>query len=349
MPVDNVPIYFTACRYMLHAPVLQQITDSGEVRIVPLNPLPEGVDLSEHVNLPELFELSQDSSLLKGVYECSHLPLTRQPMSSLEIPPVLFAELNFEKHPVKCQPKMCLVNWLRARSLEIQLSTPRDVLERHVFTLLRLQQPIAAVPLKPIVGQHDGYFAIRPRTSATGAPEEDHWQMQFVDQMKLLEGITDDVIDRYLGEKRRSRPSIRNRVKKLIDGGFYDIKSIKSRKMEKKVDGTPCILLCINCLSSKTSVMHTVYSVFEDKPDGRYILDVSSCSCKKGEWFCSHSIAFLYLVGIVQRCVETESQLLENYCNNPLLVQGVLMLIENIVVTDKFKYQWSQRKQQRNA
>ena len=156
-------------------------------------------------------------------------------------------------------------------------------------------------------------------------------------QFKSFEPITDDVIDRHLGDQRLSRPSIRNRVKKLFDGGFYEIKSIKTRKMESKENGVPCILVCVNCLSSKTSVMHTVYAVFEDAPGGRYMLDLSSCSCKKGEWFCSHSIGFLYLVGVVQRCVESETQLEKNFRINPLLVQGALLLIENVVVKDAFK------------
>ena len=133
-----------------------------------------------------------------------------------------------------------------------------------------------------------------------GDSSVDHWEIEYVSEAKQFELVTDDVIDRLLGEQRQARPSIRERVKKLIDGGFYEIKSIKLRKMEVKDNGAPCILICINCLSSKTSVMHTVYAVFEDKPNGRYLLDLSSCSCKKGEWFCSHSIGFLHLISIIQ-------------------------------------------------
>ena len=212
-----------------------------------------------------------------------------------------------------------------------------------------MQRPVAAVPLKPIAGQHDGYFAIRPRTSLDDDEEEGHWTSQFVSVFKSFERITDDAIDRHLGAQRQMRPSIRNRVKKLIEGGFYEAKSIKLRRMEAKEDGMPCVLACINCLSSKTSVMHTVYAVFEDKPGGSYKVDLSSCSCKKGEWFCSHSIGFLYLVGIIQRCIVSEAQLLENYRINPLLVQGSLMLIENVVIKDSFKSQRSQRKRQRTS
>ena len=83
-----------------------------------------------------------------------------EPVSSLSAPGPLFADLDFAKDPIQCQPTMCLVNWLRARLLDIPLSTPRNVIERHVRFLLRLQRPVSDAPLQPIVGQHDGYFGI---------------------------------------------------------------------------------------------------------------------------------------------------------------------------------------------
>ena len=348
MPVDHAERYLLARKYILHAPVLQRCQQTGAVLLVPLNPLPDGVDLAEHLEMPELANAMADEQLLEGLYTCSLLPLTREPVSSLDQPGPLFADLDFEKDPVRCQPKMCLVNWLRARSLDIPLGTPRHVIEKHVMFLLRLQRPVSAAPLQPIVGQHDGYFGIRPR-SLPGDASVDHWQTDYVAEAKRCELVTDDVIDRLLGEKRRSRPSIRERVKKLIIGGFYEIQSIKLRKMEIKDNGAPCILFCVNCLSSKTSVMHTVYAVFEDKPGGCYKLDLSSCSCKKGEWFCSHSIGFLHLLGIIQRRIETEDQLLQNYRANPLLLKGSLMLIENVLVADVFKQQKAQRKRRADS
>ena len=46
MPIEHVPKYLAARRYMFHAPVLQQIVDAREVHIVPLSPLPAGLNLS---------------------------------------------------------------------------------------------------------------------------------------------------------------------------------------------------------------------------------------------------------------------------------------------------------------
>ena len=94
--------------------------------------------------------------------------------------------------------------------------------------------------------------------------------------------------------------------------------------------------------------MHTVYAVFEDKPGGKYCMELSSCSCKKGAHFCSHSIGFLHIAAILQQLVESESEFENYYRVNPLLIQGVLMLIENAVAMDTYRKQNAQRKRQQN-
>ena len=91
-----------------------------------------------------------------------------------------------------------------------------------------------------------------------------------------------------------SPPSIREQVERLFEGGHYDPKTITCRIAETKSDGTPCIMFSCKCMSSKSSVMYAITAIFEDATDGRYRLDVSKCSCRKGEYFCSHLIGFLY-------------------------------------------------------
>lgn len=136
------------------------------------------------------------------------------------------------------------------------LHVPPRIQEACLYMLLRLQRLIAAVPPKTITGQHNGYFVIHPRINDDR--KEDGWKTQFVTQFKPLELITDDVIDLHLCEQQRLRPSIQNCVKKLFGGGFYEIKLIKTRNTESKENGMPCVLVYVNCLSLKTSVMHTI-------------------------------------------------------------------------------------------
>ena len=143
-----------------------------------------------------------------------------------------------------------------------------------------------------------------------------------------------------------SRPSIRHRVMNLYRCGHFHPKSIQCRNVESS-NGMNCVLVVCECLSSKTSVVHKVYAVFEDKPDGKYQIDLSSCSCKKGEYFCSHLIGFLYLVSTIQEKVQCQDDIEQFYPLSPLLIQGVLMLIENAVVRDRYRKQNEQRMRQK--
>ena len=350
MPFESHRLYICVRCYMLHAPVLRKCPSSGKITIVPLNPLPDGVNIAECLEMPELRALSSNVQLLESVYKCSVLPMTRGPLEN-KAPPAargcstpcsIFGILDFNMDPVRVQPTICVVNWLRARNIDACLSHPRSEIERLVNCCLDLQKPVSPPMLLPIVGQHDGYFAIRPRSGVSS--EENNWSTIYVDTVKRCEPISDAVVDGLLGEKRRVCPSIRCWVKLLVTGGFYKPKSIKWKKDDSTKDGTPCVLFCINCLSSKTSVLHTVYAVFKDKLDGKYMLDLSSCSCKKGQWFCSHSIGFLYIMAIIQQKVTTEKEFASKYCINPALITGVLMLMKNMLVSDTFRRQKAHRK-----
>ena len=60
MSVEHVDVYLSARRYMYHAPVLRKDPVSGNVLILPLNPLPDGVDLDEYLGIPDLGNLRND-------------------------------------------------------------------------------------------------------------------------------------------------------------------------------------------------------------------------------------------------------------------------------------------------
>lgn len=337
--------YWKAWKYMQYAPVLQYDIDTKEVKIVTLNPLPDDVDdLGEYLGLDDLAALQNDKSLLYDIYHCNVIPVNRKPQSFYKerLASPIFGELDFSV-PISIQPTLCLVNYLRARSIDARLGDARDKIEATVVNCLRVEKQLSATPLKPIAGIYNGFKSIAPRPSDNG--ELDQWCEDCSPTLSMVEFITDDVIDGLLGKLRSNRPSIRRRVKNLVAGGHYDLTSLKRRDVVTRNDGKECVLICCSCLSSKSGTMHTVYAVFEDTPDGKYLIDASSCSCKKGEHFCSHSIGFLYMVRVIQD--NTLDTVKENYRPNPKLVQDNLMLIENAVVGDKFKQQNAQRKRRR--
>lgn len=338
-------VYWNSRKYMLHAPVLQYEEVTGQAIIVPLNPLPDGVvDLGEYLGLDDLATLQDDKPLLLNIYHCRVIPIERKPLNFYEdrLSSAIFGELHFSEDPVKIQPTLCLVNFLRARSLDARMDDGRDKIEDAVGRCIRVNKRQSSLPLRPVAGVHDGFKKIAARQADN---EFDIWNHDCSTFASKLERIDDDVIDRLLGKSRKCRPSIRHRVANLVRGGHYDIASIKCRNVAIKSNGNKCVLICCDCLSSKSSTFHTVYAVFEDEEGGKYQLDASSCSCKKGEYFCSHSIGFLYVMRLLQHWPQTEVK--KNYRVNPKLIQSELMLIENSLIGDKFKQQNSQRKRQR--
>jgi len=62
------------------------------------------------------------------------------------------------------------------------------------------------------------------------------------------------------------------------------------------------------------------------------------------EYLCSHSIGLLIIILILQQKVATQEEFEENYRISPLMVQGCIILIENVMVLDRFRMQCSQRR-----
>ena len=165
------------------------------------------------------------------------MPLERKPYlerATIELCLILFLDLDFTQQPVKAQPKLCLVNYLRARRLEAHLANPREQIEKAVAQCRHIGKPVQSPPLPPIAGQHDGFIAIKTQV---GDNEYDNWNRNYCDLAKKLKPIDYDVVDGLLGEKRVDRPAIRKRVQRLFNGGFYDPKSIKCKNVESKADG----------------------------------------------------------------------------------------------------------------
>ena len=80
--------------------------------------------------------------------------------------------------------------------------------------------------------------------------------------------------------------------------------------------------------------MHAVTAIFEDKSNGKYRVDESNCSCKKGEHFCSHLIGLLFLLNTIQQAMKldpphSQEQFEQFYRVSPNCVQS---LIKNVAL-----------------
>lgn len=147
--------------------------------------------------------------------------------------------------------------------------------------------------MQPVVGEHNACRKIRSRDAQN---EYDTCNWDYFSVTAKVQYISDDMLDSYLGETRKSRPSICQQVKNLFNVGHYDPKTMDCGNVETLIDGTPCVLMECKCLSSKFSIMHTTYAVFELKPEGKYLMDDLTAAEKKESTF-----GFLYLANMMQQ------------------------------------------------
>ena len=109
------------------------------------------------------------------------------------------------------------------------------------------------------------------------------------------------------------------------------------------------VAFMFQCLSSERSVVHNVYMVFENKPDGEFIESPCSyCGCENGAFFCSHMLAFFYVARGIQVPNRDMSQeeFEEMMPEDRRITQTEPCLLENIMVRDKIKRQEGQSKRQ---
>lgn len=354
--------YWECRKYMLHAPVIRKCKQSNEIFVVPLNDLPESnaaVDtyFREECKMGSLLD---DKTIIRKIYQCEILPLGRKPLVQYNNPfcnglqrqynpTAWFHELDFDADPIEIQPLLCLINWLRARGVNAHPTRhTRLYLENCVRNCLRVDCPISDEPLKPLAGAFNGFDHIRLRSCGD---EYDTWNGNYVLVAKKLQRITDPLLHSLLGI-RADCPSLQERVKCLVESGNYGLQSIQCHNVESTIEGSegaPCILFCIDCLSSKKKVIHQVYAVFEDKPGGKYLVDHSCCSSKKGSYFCLHLVGFLHMMSIMQQLVDDQEEFHNTYPTNPHLLHSQPLLIKFLHVPEKFKCEQSQRKRRQRG
>ena len=221
-------MYKQARLYMNHTPILQVSKESGLVTVVPLCffPNPKVTNLSSVFMDDNLAHLINAPSLLEDIYQCNVLPTTRKPIRNYPGPMLksgvlvpVFGVLNFTLHPLTVQPKLCLVNWLRARNIDVRMEDDRKTITQLVRNSLRVNKQIQAPALQPVEGAHNGFSSICARTAGN---EFNVWCRKYLIVAKNVQPVSNDIIDRLLGPIRKTRPSIRRRVANLARGGHYD-------------------------------------------------------------------------------------------------------------------------------
>ena len=129
-----------------------------------------------------------DETLLNDMYNCNIMPLTRKPLDDYDGPhnedgsnAALFQVLDFEKVPISIQPTLCLVNWCRARGVDVHPTrSSREYIEERTRNCIRVNKHVSDNPLPPISGIHNAYLLIKNRVANN---ECDTWSNKFVEHM----------------------------------------------------------------------------------------------------------------------------------------------------------------------
>ena len=268
--------------------------------------------------------LTQD--MIRNMYNMNIWAKTGEELSAVALPidPVYGREqpygsiLDFEKVPIEMQPARSLVIFLTCRKLH-----PPDT-ERETIALIKrllgmgADAPPIQEPEKPI---GDGQYIM---WSVVKLPREDRvveWikgdsMFSIIrDKGKFFE-VNKAEIDRIFGVPMNG---IRRRAEQCCQGGHIDLTTMKCAYVKKIVDNTDVLLLTASITPTlKTPLYWT--TVMVDATTGKYLCcPYSGCDCPVGQLFCSHMLALLLYVMIIQENIDIDFQNMVSILPDPVL------------------------------
>ena len=214
--------------------------------------------------------------------------------------------LDFEIVPVSMQPTQALVVFLECRGLSPRASNTRA-------------QLVSAV--ERVVSQGSGGPAILPCTDIAGSGhyvnlevltcnEPILWLEDGADQLRLIQQLRTPLDEEFLKEYFGvGRNGVRERAWGRINGGHFDMKTMRSAVCKCRTTSgiDPVRIFSIKCTPSMKKDAYTIYLVFRTSNDKFVPPPASRCNCPVGRLFCSHMLAYIVLLGMMQSLRETET------------------------------------------
>jgi hypothetical protein len=109
-----------------------------------------------------------------------------------------------------------------------------------------------------------------------------------------------DISDAYLRRIFGRRNGIRDRAWKRIVGGSFDFSNLKMSKLKMKSSGADVVVFKGTCVPSMKQPEYDFLIVFDLQTHMYIPAPVSRCGCPAGQFFCSHMLAWLVCICLLQ-------------------------------------------------
>ncbi len=215
--------------------------------------------------------------------------------------------------PVEYTPRNDLIQYVTARSLRVKASVTNERLQKIVNDIIALKEKAPQpYPIEAFHKVADRVVLILTHSiDGEDTKTEDEALKTIRDNFVPLD---DTKMNELLNtQMSTSRNTLRKNALVRLQSGHLSIISIRVRKVsisQKKTKGFLFTITAIPSLRDKVPHMeHDCYTVslcFEEQLDGNLFefvpAPLSCCDCPKGKLFCSHMIAALLLISIIQQC-----------------------------------------------
>ena len=211
--------------------------------------------------------------------------------------------LDFGKVPVRMQPTLTLISFLECRGLSPRPSSTRAQLISSVDRVVSQgARGPAILPCADIVGGGH-YVNLEVLTCDEPIIWETHSDIVFQQVRELRVKFNEAFTNLHFGVGRNG---VRERAWGRIVGGHLDLTTLRSSTCNcRTITGIDRVrIISIKCTPSMKKDVYTIYLILRTFDDSFLPAPASRCNCPVGRLFCSHMLAFIVLLGMMQRLDE---------------------------------------------
>mmetsp|Transcript_36508 Transcript_36508/g.74330 ORF Transcript_36508/g.74330 Transcript_36508/m.74330 type:complete len:757 (-) Transcript_36508:306-2576(-) len=295
------------CKYMWkYAPVIKE--ENGLFVIAPLNALPARVQWADLIGFDPVERFANTD--IQSIYHMEIWARTLQPLATLPLPRDPDDDsreiphgsiIDFNKMSPHFIASSALLQWLYYRGVPHPKGARRQELIQQVELAIDAGQSLDHDRISLDAAQKAQSYISWDRILVEA---EVAWSSSTDDALALMRGncvanIDSTWIDDKFGEGRNG---VRNRAWLRFVSGHLNAASIRHAKTRIKGHNGEVTIFEMKVTPSMKSEIYSVYLIFLE--NGEYVHDASKCDCPNGWLFCSHMLAFVLYIYLVQHRVD---------------------------------------------